>query len=867
MNHLTIDDDKALLSPDTTVTAPQIRDAVPGVSWDGNRRQWIVPLTRRSVLALRRYLTGKEVTVDSAARARLAAIADSEPVPDITVEGERIVFRFEFHNKYQAFVLALGATNRQDGSWSLPLDNADQVIRALEVSSEIDLIASPDLFNVKMEPIPGFDGTVGSLRFVDISVLKVIRREIQSAKSRKKATKSLEERFKDMGISTLFDLIHTYPIRYIDRSNPVLIKDLKEGEDGAVVGKIIDIQPYDRSKRMTKVIIADSANNRISVTFFSQPWVNKRFRAGQEVLLSGEFGYWRPAGRGPVPQMNNAKMDALIATADNAVIPIYPQSEKLVITTYDITRAVKELLSRIEKFEDEMPVGVALNDSDLLDFDTAIRYMHNPPDLKSADAARNRLLRDELTLLQAHIFARKEDHVARQGIQHPVLEDGLAAKFINSLPYTLTDDQAAVLDAIKLDLAAPRPMNRLLQGDVGSGKTTVAHWLTLCAVDAGRQSALVAPTEILAEQLHQGLAEAVEPLGVNVAFLGGKTTAKDRRSILEGLSNGDIQVVVGTHALLTDQVQFNDLSIVCIDEQHRFGTLQRTALLDRRADNKLPDLLVMSATPIPRTGAMVLYGELDMSVIKHLPPGRTPIATEWIRQDAESALADKDFPAWQIIREQIAQGRQAYVVASLVEDNEKVAAASTEYAYDALGAGPLYGLRLGMVHGRQPRKEREAIMSQFAAGEIDVLVSTTVIEVGVNVPNATTMVVLDAGRYGLAQLHQIRGRVGRGKWESRCFLVGDTRTPTGQARMEALVDSTDGFYLAEKDLEIRGEGALFGTRQSGASDLRITSLSRDYELLLKAREDIEYLREQAPQRYYRMVSLSRQYYEGKEIAS
>jgi ATP-dependent DNA helicase RecG len=415
----------------------------------------------------------------------------------------------------------------------------------------------------------------------------------------------------------------------------------------------------------------------------------------------------------------------------------------------------------------------------------------------------------------------------------------LVARFHDALAFPLTSAQRRVIGEIDSDLAQPHPMHRLLQGDVGSGKTVVAVTALLAAVEGGHQGALMAPTEVLAEQhvaaVRQMLEGLLVPAGnlfgerpLSIELLTNRVTGAERRRVLAGLADGSVDLVIGTHALIQEGVEFHSLGVVVVDEQHRFGVEQRAALREK-AGAAVPDVLVMTATPIPRTAAMTVYGDLDVSVLDELPPGRTPIVTRW----AAGPLLEAE--AWSAVRAEVAAGRQAYVVCPLVEESEKLEVASAEETYERLSSGELSGLRLGLLHGRMTSAEKERTMDAFRSRSLDVLVATTVIEVGVDVPNATVMVVLDADRFGIAQLHQLRGRVGRGAAESQCWLVtadGDEASP----RVAALVASTDGFELAEIDLDLRGEGTLMGAAQKGRSDLRLASLRRDRELVRLARD-------------------------------
>ena len=457
------------------------------------------------------------------------------------------------------------------------------------------------------------------------------------------------------------------------------------------------------------------------------------------------------------------------------------------------------------------------------------------------ELARRRLAFDELLRVQAVLVMRKRA-IERdsRGIRH-TLDGELVGRLRAALPYELTAAQQRTIAEIEVDLAGPHPMHRLLQGDVGAGKTLVAVSAMLTAVQGGHQGALMAPTEVLAEQHATGVRRLLQGVTVpdpgnlfgdrplRVELLNSRITGSDRRDVLAGLADGMVDIAIGTHALIQEGVQFHSLGVVVVDEQHRFGVEQRAALRAKGDGDVVPDVLVMTATPIPRTAAMTVYGDLDVSVLDELPPGRIPIVTKW----ANGPLMEQG--AWATVREEVAEGRQAFVVCPLIEESEKLEVASAQEMYERLHYDELKGLRIALLHGRMPSAEKEAVMESFRRGELDVLVATTVIEVGVDVPNATVMVIVDADRFGIAQLHQLRGRVGRGVHPSTCWLV--TQEVEGRnPRVEALVATTDGFELAEVDLDLRGEGTLMNTAQKGRSDLRLASLRRDRELVALARE-------------------------------
>ena len=495
----------------------------------------------------------------------------------------------------------------------------------------------------------------------------------------------------------------------------------------------------------------------------------------------------------------------------------------------------------------------------LVDRTTSLWGIHLPDDMADVAPARRRLVFDEFLRLQLLLALRRQRlEETASGIRHPIdLDDltvspgsmqsptsSLVRRFLASHRFTLTLAQRRVLAEIGRDMVAPLPMHRLLQGDVGSGKTMVALTALLGSIDGGRQGALMAPTEVLAEQHLASMRRDLEGLTrpddavlggqrpLSIQLLTGRLSAKERQAVLDGLRSGAVDVVVGTHALLTNDVHFRSLGVVVIDEQHRFGVEQRAALREKGRAHSFeaadPDLLVMTATPIPRTAAMVVFGDLDRSVLDELPRGRVPITTEWARGD------DGVAQSWQRVRDEVKAGRRAYVICPLVEGSDKIEATSAVEERTRLANHELRGLLVGLLHGQMKGPEKDQVMAQFRSGEIDVLVATVVIEVGVDVPEASVIVIEDAWRFGLAQLHQLRGRVGRGEAQSYCYVLGEPTNPEGARRLEALVGTNDGFALAEIDLDLRGEGTLLGTRQRGRSDLRLASLRDDEDLLIAA---------------------------------
>jgi len=639
----------------------------------------------------------------------------------------------------------------------------------------------------------------------------------------------------EYGISDVLELLMTYPRRWVDRTNQQRVADAALGEEVLLVVEVrgVEERQMRNRRKMVNVRVGDGTGT-LRITFFNQPWRARQLTVGLVVAIHGKVEDYRGSF-----QMTNPVVD-LIGDRTGRIVPIYPQSEKVRITTWELAALVDQALRRCESRGLADPLSVADQERlGLIGRFEALKSIHGPDSMADATAARRRLAFDELLRVQVELVRRKRElERTSQGIEH-VVGGELVERFVGALPFPLTEAQRRAIDEIDTDMASPQPMHRLLQGDVGAGKTIVAVAALLNAVSGGHQGALMAPTEVLAEQHGSGVKALLDGLVVvdgdnlfgerplRVELLTNRVTGQDRREVLAGLADGSVDIVIGTHALIQEGVEFGSLGAVVVDEQHRFGVEQRAALR-AKSDGVVPDLLVMTATPIPRTAAMTVYGDLEVSALDELPPGRTPIATHW----AAGPLSEAN--VWASVRDEVETGRQAYVVCPLIEESENLEVASAEETFEQLAAGELSNVRVGLLHGRMSSAEKEATMEAFRARELDVLVATTVIEVGVDVPNATVMVVLDADRFGIAQLHQLRGRVGRGEHASTCWLM--TTSEDANPRIEALVASTDGFELAEIDLELRVEGTLMSSAQKGRSDLRLASLRRDRELIEQARE-------------------------------
>ena len=641
-----------------------------------------------------------------------------------------------------------------------------------------------------------------------------------------------------VGVTSVLDLISYYPRRYLDRTREATLGSLKVGEEGMVLVRVekASTRRTRRGRTLVEVRVTDpDETESLNLVFFNQPWRQEQLSKGREAILFGKVDQYR--GR---LQMTNPLVD-LVGDRTGRIVAVYPQSEAARLHSWDVDRLVAEALRRVMKirgFADPVPVDVR-NRYNLVSRSEAYRGIHRPSSMGEAAEARRRLVFDELLRIQLELVERKRAmESGSAGVVHDI-SGAMVGQFVERLDFDLTDAQRRVIAELLDDMARPAPMHRLLQGDVGSGKTVVAVAVLLTAVQGGHQGAFMAPTEVLADQHHLGVAELLDGMTVpdpstllgtrplQVALLTSRTTAGERRRIVDGLAEGTVDVSIGTHALIQEGVEFASLGAVVIDEQHRFGVEQRAALREKNRDGTVPDVLVMTATPIPRTAAMTVYGDLDVSVLDELPPGRIPVTSSWESDES---------PVWEAVREEVQAGRQAYVVCPLIEESEALEVRSAEDVFADLAGGELAGLRLGLLHGRVGRTEKEETMRLFRSGAIDVLVATTVIEVGVDVANATVMVVLDAARFGIAQLHQLRGRVGRSDYPGRCFLMGGAPTAEAEERLRAIVRTTDGFELAEVDLDLRGEGTVMGERQKGRNDLRLASLRRDREWVEAARE-------------------------------
>ncbi|GAA1813077.1 ATP-dependent DNA helicase RecG [Planosporangium flavigriseum] len=675
-----------------------------------------------------------------------------------------------------------------------------------------------------------------------------------------------------LDLHTAGDLIYHFPRRYDERGEHTDIRALEVGEQVTVMAQVqrTNVRPMrQRRGQLLEVTVGDDSGGTLTLTFFSQPWRERDLKPGRWGLFAGKVTEFR--GKRQLNSPDYVLLDDETATSEveefaGALIPVYPAAAA--VPTWVIARCVRVVLDTLTVSPDPLPPAVRA-ERGLVGLDGALREIHRPSSRESLAKARRRLKWDEAFAVQLTLAQRKHRAADWPAKPRPRRDDGLLSTFDASLPYELTDGQRRVGDEVAADLAMSHPMHRLLQGEVGSGKTLCALRAMLQVVDAGGQAAMLAPTEVLAAQHYRNVLDLLGPMGrageldsapdaTRVALVTGSMGAAAKRAALAEIASGEAGVVVGTHALLYEGVDFADLGLVVVDEQHRFGVEQRDAL--RAKADQPPHVLVMTATPIPRTVAMTVYGDLEISVLSQLPRGRSPIASHVVPAAEKPAFLDR---AWRRLREEVAAGHQAYVVCPRIGEaaTEEEDAPPPEDGQERrpplavlevaplLAEGPLKGLRIGVLHGKLPADEKDSVMREFAAGKLDVLVATTVIEVGVDVPNSTVMIILDADRFGVSQLHQLRGRVGRGSAPGLCLLVSEAQEGTpARERLASVASTTDGFRLAELDLEQRREGDVLGAAQSGRrSHLRLLSLLRDADLIRDARADAIALIEADPE--------------------
>ena len=632
------------------------------------------------------------------------------------------------------------------------------------------------------------------------------------------------ELLRKKGIDTVGALLRFYPRAYLDWQNITPISECHEGENVCVRAEItspVKTANIRRGMTLYKFSAADDSGV-IEVTLFNRKYLAENLREGRSYLFYGKLGYGITLRQMSSPEIMPAEY--------MGIEPVYAASEGLSSKT--IEKIMKNALVYTDSMQDAIPDGIRQKNG-LCDFKTALKSIHFPLERQALESAKRRLVFEELFVLQTGLLFLKRRRRALAGC---TVKENLLDEFKKTLSFKLTGAQERVINECLTDMMSPRPMNRLIQGDVGSGKTAVAAALMYISAGNGFQSALMAPTELLAEQHFKTLCKITENSGIKCALLTGSLTKKQKDEVKAGLKSGEIKVAVGTHALLTDDVEFESLGLVVTDEQHRFGVGQR-GRLSSKGNN--PHTLVMSATPIPRTLGLIIYGDLDISIIDEYPAGRQKIATYCVDSSYNARV-------YNYIKKFIAEGRQAYIVCPLVDENEALGIKSASEYYEELSENQFKDYTLGLLHGKMKPKDKESVMRRFAAGKIQLLISTTVIEVGIDVPNAALMVIENAERFGLSQLHQLRGRIGRGEYSSACILISDVKSGDTKRRLDVIKNNTDGFKIADEDLKLRGPGDFLGSRQHGLPDMKIADIFADRETLHSAGKEAEELLRRDP---------------------
>ena len=631
-----------------------------------------------------------------------------------------------------------------------------------------------------------------------------------------------EKQLHKLGITNITSLLTYFPRTYEDRRTIYRIGDLKSGMTGGVVGTVIAVQEKRPRPRLSilEVVIADGTGP-LKIVLFNQGYKKNFYKKGQRLYAYGKAEFQYGSMQMNTPQIENLGDGG---EPDRGIVPIYALADG--VSQFVVRSSVRNWFAANHELPEILPAEVREAHQYMTRYD-AFKMMHFPESSERYEEARHQLAYEELFVMQSGLALLRNKEQCHKGPKMGPNGD-LMAQCIENLPFSLTGDQQRALEDIRIDMEDERPMQRLLQGDVGSGKTVVATLSLLKAIENGYQGALMAPTEILAAQHYEGIADVCGNLGITIELLTGSTTKKEKERIYEGLADGSINMIIGTHALIQECVNFYNLGLVIIDEQHRFGVEQRARLQQK---GTYPHVLIMTATPIPRTMTLSVYGDLAVSLIKEMPPGRKPVKTYAVDSSYKERLRI-------FFGKEMAEGRQVYVVCPLVEESEKLDLQAAEELYLELKEYFYKAYEVGLVHGRMKPSEKDEVMNAFHRGEISLLVSTTVIEVGVNVPNATIMCIEGAERFGLSQLHQLRGRVGRGSHQSYCILVSDSKNDVSQERLKLMEQTQDGFELAEQDLLLRGSGQLFGLAQSGLPDLRVANIIKDIEILVQARKDV-----------------------------
>lgn len=790
--------------------------------------QYIVKLRPINAFVLRFAFRGKKINISRNHAEKLTTIANTVPMAKATLSDNKkhIVLTVPFVSEYREITKALNAYPTKDGHQRILSSRAlDLEILNDSLENYPKIVISDDVKKLTSEKIDGFDGTVESLKTIPIDVLNVVKNNNQSYRALSKSKKTLAEKFASFGIVSLYDLMTFLPRKYIDKSSPQDIRSYSPGESATIIGTVHRSEFMPRNMGV-RFIIETESGDRIPAIFWRQNWLKQKFPKGSEIVLTGKVDFFRRQISISGSSIELAKEASILP-----IVPVYKQSESKGITTNLIFLAVREMFSRLGSIN----LPDYLEKEGRIDYYEAFKEIHIPSTLSNHKKIVNALAYYELVYLQLLIQDAKNNESNRSGI---AMRGGeLQEKAAKNLPFTLTNSQRRAVDFMNEKMASEVPASVLLNADVGAGKTIVAQLSCLRAVDSGFQAALLAPTDVLAQQLFSTLSTLVASLdNVHVAYLSGSLKAAEKKKVLKGIADGTVNIVVGTVSMLSNSVKFKNLGFVAVDEQQKFGAEQRTQLLTSREDGLIPDILMQTATPIPRSAAQIFYGDIDMILLDEKPPGRLPIKTVWIKETPCGLFNGLAHELWDDIKKEAEKGNQTFVIAPMIKESEKVDVSSVEGIEKDIQS-ILPDLSIGIVHGQMKKDQQETVMNDFRNKKFDVLVASTVVEVGVDIPDATRMVIMSAERLGASSLHQIRGRIGRNSKPSICYLVSPGTTENSVQRLTSLVENEDGFSIAKDDLLTRGEGTLFGANQSGVSDLMFASLATHGQWIEKAKNE------------------------------
>lgn len=790
-----------------------------------------------NAFVLRKALKGYKSVIDPLDAKRMGKVADTIPQPKafLTEDKKHVEIQVPYITTYKELLKKVDGYPTKNGFRINLTRVLDLEALSLSMESKLPKIQfDREVLLLNREPIIGFDGTVESLKELPLNSLHVVNVNNQTRKALKSSKQSIEEKMKSLGIENLYDLLFTLPRRYIDKSNPQDLSDLIPGETAVVVGTVHNIGNISSARGGVAFTIKTPKDDKIRVSFFNQNWLANKFNKGDEVLVTGKFSWFNRS-----PQISGASIEHASEVSVIPIVPVYKQSPSKGITTYLIMAANRELLSRLGTIK----LPTYFRQEGRMNYCDALAELHFPSNLQKHQEAMNDLAYYELVYLQILIQQNKESSITHPGV--PLTNDDrkLQAKAIKTLPFELTKSQKLGIVSLNKKMSESLPTTTLLNADVGAGKSILAQLACLKAVSSGYQAVLLGPTDILARQLYDGFIKLKNAMkrsfneDIEIVFLGGTMKAAEKKIAQAKISSGEADIIVGTHAVLL--VEYSNLGFVAIDEQQKFGAEQRSVLLNSRKDGAVPHTLIQSATPVPRSTAQVIYGDIDMIELTEKPPGRIPIITEWIQEDPNEIIDYTTDEIWMDIIKESSKGNQTFIITPLVSESTSIDSASVERTFKSLSQLALSSLKVGYVHGKMKQIDQAKVMEDFRNKEYDVLVASTVVEVGVDIPDATRVVILSADRLGSSQLHQIRGRVGRNSKPSKCYLVSLGKTDNSQKRLRSLVKFDNGFDIAKSDLEIRGEGKMFGTEQSGRSEMIFANLQKHAEKIQEAKEEAQ----------------------------